>query len=103
MVASKDDVARDLGRSHADPGSGVLAVYRLVAPKEDDDEEPVKLLEVNENTVERGVEPLFFGPHRTTGGFPLVVVDVTPREFDLILKNQLPLPHGWKLGPKLGG
>jgi hypothetical protein len=75
-----------------------------VAPNEDDQAEPVKLLEVNEDTVERGVEPIRFGPDPENQVlFASVVVDVSPREFGMILAGQLALPHNWKLGPKLIG
>ena len=103
MVASKDDVAMNLAQSHVSSEPGIRHVYRLIGLNEDDDDEPVKLLEVNENTVERGVEPILFGPHPTTGNFALVVVDLTPREFDQLRRGELVLPDGWRLGPKLIG
>ena len=40
--------------------------------------EPIKLLEVNENTVAAGVMPLYFGPAPASGiPYPSVIVEVT--------------------------
>jgi hypothetical protein len=102
MIASKEDQALDLARAHQSTDPGIQAVYRLQAADEDAPGEPVKLLEVNENTVERGVEPIRFGPD-PDGGVPFasIVVDVSPREFEQIRTGRLPLPHGWQLGDKL--
>ncbi len=46
MVASKEGVALELIKSHA-LEAGIRAVYRLISPRETDQGEPIKLLEVN--------------------------------------------------------
>jgi hypothetical protein len=104
MIASKDNVAMDLAQAHVSAEPGIKSVYRLLSPNEDDEGEPIKLLEVNENTVEQGIEPIRFGPDPASDmHFASVVVDVSPREFALILQGKLALPHGWRLGAKLIG
>jgi hypothetical protein len=104
MIASKEDVALDLARSHAEAEPGIKAIYRLMTANEDSDAEPIKLLEVNENTVEQGIEPIRFGPDEASGVyFASVVVDVSPREFEAIQQRRLSLPHGWSVGLKLIG
>jgi len=104
MIASKDNVALDLAQAHMSAEPGIKSVYRLLSPNEDDEGEPLKLLEVNENTVEQGIEPIGFGPD-PAGEVPFasVVVDVSPREFEMISQGKLALPHGWKLGARLIG
>lgn len=60
------------------------------------DIEPIKLLEVNENTVPAGVMPLHFGPAPAIGiTFPSVIVEVTPDEYKKIQSQELKLPKGW--------
>ena len=41
--------------------------------------EPIKLLEVNENTVPAGIMPIQFGPSPASGlNYPTIIVEVTP-------------------------
>ena len=61
--------------------------------------EPIKLLEVNENTVPSGIMPLGFGPAPAAGiNFSYVIIEVTPDEYRLIQSEELKLPHGWTVG-----
>jgi len=108
MVRSitKDEVAQHLADAHLQAEPGISTVFRLLAAKrrEAAADEPIKLLEVNENTVERGVQPIQFGPHAASGIFySSIIVDVTPREFELIRKKKLALPDGWRMGPRVAG
>ena len=58
--------------------------------------EPIKLLEVNANTVPSGIMPLRFGAAPSIAvPFPTVVVEVTPDEFQKIQSQELKLPSGW--------
>jgi hypothetical protein len=61
-------------------------------------DEPIKLLEVNENTVPSGIMPLQFGPSPASGHYPAIILEVTPAEFVQIQSRQLELPHGWEVG-----
>jgi len=64
--------------------------------------EPIKLLEVNKDTVSSGVMPLHFGPAPASGIlFPSVIVEVTPEEFKRIKAKDLLLPSGWFLDAEL--
>jgi hypothetical protein len=63
---------------------------------------PIKLLEVNRDTMASGIMPLQFGPAPTIGvPFPSVIVEVTPEELVMIQSHQLQLPSGWTLGSLL--
>ena len=65
-------------------------------------QQPIKLLEVNEATVAAGVMPLHFGPVPASGiPFASVIVEVTPIEFEKIKADELKLPDGWVLGQEL--
>ncbi len=102
MALSKDEVAMDLAKSHLETEPEITAIYWLLSDREDDPDEPLKLLEVNPNTIERGIEPIRFGPDASGGvPFPVVVVDVSPGEFAQVRAGDLKLPNGWSLGPQL--
>lgn len=64
--------------------------------------EPIKLLEVNANTIPSGIMPLRFDAVPASGiPFPSVIIEVTPEEYEQIKRNELKLPSGWSLGPVL--
>lgn len=104
MSQSRDAAADSLAQAHYAVDPGVQLIIRLVAEadREMDPKEPIKLLEVNENAVGGGIQPLFFGPHPASGMlFSSVIVDVTPEEYDEIRKQPSLLPNNWRFGPEL--
>ncbi|MGO8690166.1 MAG: hypothetical protein ACLQLG_11065 [Thermoguttaceae bacterium] len=96
--SKKDEAAKWYAERHlyTDPGTRVVYYLPTGAP-----EREIRLLEVNELIVQREsdpLEPLDFGidvggaePHS------LLVVDVTPAQWDRIRSGQLALPAGWSL------
>ncbi len=99
---SKEAVARRLAESHIEVNPAIVEIRRLVSPAaEDQESEPVKLLEVNEGTIAAGIIPVGFAPDASTGIFyRSVIVEVTPEEFARIEAGQLQLPHDWQLGQR---
>ncbi|HET6879169.1 MAG TPA: hypothetical protein VFI31_03375 [Pirellulales bacterium] len=64
--------------------------------------EPIRLLEVNENTVPTGIYPIQFAPAPTSGiHFSSVIVEITPEEFKKIQNDELHLPNGWEIGERI--
>lgn len=103
-MRSKDEIAREIAEDHYAIDSAVTKVYRLVGTQEAESraDEPIKILEVNEATVPAGILPLGFGAVPERGwDFPLIVVDVTPEEFEGIRDGRLPLPNGWQIAELL--
>jgi hypothetical protein len=101
MDRSREAVAQRLAEAHYAIEPGIALIIQLLASpdREADPEEPVKLLEVNQNTTANGIRPVFFGPHAASGIFsPSVIVEVTPEEFEQIQRNPNSLPNGWRLG-----
>jgi hypothetical protein len=94
-ATSKDDAARILARRHYEIEPGISRVIRLMGANERDPKEPIKLLEVNRNTIPAGIVPLHFGPHGIR--FATVIVEITPREFEEVRKGFLRLPEGWTM------
>ena len=101
MDRSKDAVAQRLAEAHYAIEPGIELIIELLGSpvQESDPKEPVKLLEVNQNTTESGIQPLFFGPHAASGIFyPSVIIEVTPGEYEQIQREPAMLPNGWRLG-----
>lgn len=101
-MPTKDQEALELARLHYQIETGLIEIYRIVTGSDDLERlpnEPIKLLEVNENTVPSGVRPIRFGPSPASGlNFASIVVEVTPDEYQRIHSHQPELPHGWKVG-----
>ena len=95
---NKDEMARWYADRHLKTDPGIVAVYYLPtgAP-----EREIRFLEVNELMAVRKndpLEPIDFGvdidgadAHR------LMVLDVTPAQWERIRKNELQLPRDWSL------
>lgn len=93
----KNRVARMLADAHRKIEPGINRIFRVVSDKEQDADEPVKLLEVNPDTSPSGIVPIAFGPDPPEIPFPSVVIEVTEEEFKRIDAGVLPLPDGWQL------
>lgn len=103
-MPDKDEIANQLAQKHYQVEPGISKIYRLTSTPslEAYPEEPIKLLEVNEDTIPAGIMPLGFDPAPTNGiPFSCVIIEVTPAEMDRIQARELPLPRGWTLGPLL--
>jgi hypothetical protein len=104
MVNEKAEVARALAKKHFEAEAGLQRVFRLTrgAEVEEGRGEPIKLLEVNSNTVPSGILPVSFGPAPASGiPFSSVIVEVSPEEFAKIESHELSLPKGWLLGEEM--
>jgi hypothetical protein len=99
-MSTKDEEAPELARKHYEIEPGMTQIFRLAgsADVECRPNEPIKLLEVNENTVPSGIMPIWFGPSPASGlHHSSIILEVTPDEFERIQRQQLDLPNGWKL------
>ena len=96
----KDQEALRLAEAHYQIEAGIREIYRIksVPDREVAIEEPIMLLEVNENTIASGVMPIHFGPAPAYDiHYSTVVVEVTPDEYQQLRANQLKLPAGWEI------
>ena len=93
----KDEVAKILIDLHFKIEPYVREIYRMISPHEDLPEEPIKLLEISESTLETGrVDTFAFRPVDEIT-YPSIIAEVTPREMQLIREGVIPLPKGWCL------
>jgi hypothetical protein len=103
-VATKADEARKLAEVHYNIESGITEIYRVTGSPVDEarPDEPIILLEVNENTIPSGIMPLSFGPSPSIGlEHSSIIIEVTPGEFESIKENKMLLPNEWRLGDLL--
>jgi hypothetical protein len=99
-MRTKDEEAKDLAIKHYEIETGMTHIFRVTgsADVEVRPTEPIKLLEVNENTVPSGIMPIWFGPSPASGlHYSSVILEVTPDEFERIRNKELKLPNGWKV------
>ena len=101
-MQTKDQVAARLAESHYLLEGGMRQIFRIRtgdAAAEDGPAEPIKLLEVNADTVPAVILPVYFGPREERGNpYATVIVDLTPDEFDRLQACELSLPDGWRIG-----
>ena len=55
------------------------------------------LLEVNSDTFATGMVQSFYFPPSNEIQYPLILAEVTPEEWQRILRNEIELPEGWSL------
>ncbi|MGL4464056.1 MAG: hypothetical protein ACRC1K_18035 [Planctomycetia bacterium] len=98
MMRTKDETAAWLADFHYEIEPGIQAIYRLSAGDdvEQKRDEPIKLLEVNQDAVEAGIMPLHFdkAPQRDVY-YSSIIVEVSPTEFQQIENGELSLPNDW--------
>jgi hypothetical protein len=103
MKKSKLETARSLAKAHFGMEPYLKHVHLLEPTNEEDPREPIKLLEVVEGTIERGIEPIAFVADPARGiEYPSLIVEVSPDEYEAIRNGKLDLGnHGWSLGTEL--
>jgi len=95
-MPDKSEIARALAEAHRRVEPEISQIFRVVAEREDDPAEPVKLLEVTV-TPQAGIVPISFGADPPDVPFPSVVIEVTEGELKNIQAGSLILPNGWRL------
>ena len=94
----RDDMARWYASRHLKTDPGIRTVFYLPANAP---EREIRLVELNDLIAERErdpLEPIDFGVGvGNTAGHTLLVLDVTPAQWEKINSKELPLPDGWSL------
>lgn len=97
-----DVAAKLLAQRHYQFEPAITEIRTLTSGLPFGPNEPIRLIEVNANTIASGIMPLRFDAAPASGiPFPSVIVEVTPDEYEQIKKDQSMLPNGWTLGPLL--
>jgi hypothetical protein len=87
------EAAVELVQSHREVEPNLLQVFFYRDP----DEHEVRLVEVVDGSPSAGeVLPFRFAPDAAQGvRFPVVIVELSPEEFDRVERGDLALPPGW--------
>jgi hypothetical protein len=97
LMITKEEAARKLIEWHFRVEPEIVEIYRFRSSKEEEPDEPIKLLEVNAATIATGrVQPFGFTGDEEIP-FPSVVAEVTPAEMDRIRLGELAMPKGWNI------
>lgn len=101
-MPTKDDTARTLADAHFRLDHALTRIFRIVEADEANPARPVKLLEVCSQTAEVGISPVGMNADPARGvPYPSVIIEVSPREFEQLQRDELSLPNGWRLGEEL--
>ena len=100
---SKLDTARSLAKAHFANEPSLTHIHLLEPLNEHDRRDPIKLLEVLEGTIERGIEPIAFPANPGLGiDYPVLIIEVSPKEYEDIQQNPAALTsQGWTMGNEL--
>jgi len=102
IMVTKVDIAKKMAKDHIEYEPEINAIYQYEKYKgsfENDPREPIKFLEVNPNTIEEGIVPIYFNAGIANGyeEVGLVVIEVSIEEFKKIEKKELLLPDEWNI------
>ncbi len=106
MKKSKLETAKNLARAHSGVEPNLKKVFLIEPLNDNNPNDPIKLLEVVEGTIERGIDSVSFAPDPVRGiEYPSIIVEISPTEYENIQvlldrKNKLGL-SAWKLGEQL--
>ena len=95
---NRDSMARWYAGRHLKTDPGIRAIYYLPtgAP-----EREIRFIEINDLIADRDkypLEPIDFGVDiRGAEGHVLMVLDITPAQWEKLSKRELELPKGWSL------
>lgn len=99
----KRETAERLAKAHFEVEPNLKYVFLLEPINEQDPDDTIRLLEVVEGTIERGIEPIAFTADPEHGiEYPSMIVEISPREYQRIREGKLDLgARGWKVGREL--
>jgi hypothetical protein len=103
MKITKLETAKKLARAHYAIEPNLKQIFLLKPIKEHDPDEPIKLLEVVEGTIERGIEPIAFTADPRRGiEYPSLIVEISPKEYKgLHFHKKSFESRGWSVGREL--
>ncbi len=85
MKKSKLETAKSLANEHFQVEPNLKRIYLIQPINDQDPRDPIKLLEVVEGTIERGIEPVSFPADPARGmEYPLMIIEISPTEYKSI-------------------
>lgn len=94
-----------LATAHFEVEPKMLRIFRIngaTSRFNTDDRNVIGLLEINDLTPSLGIQPLYFGPSEKLGvKRHMVIVEITPEEYEMLEAGELELPKGWTIGNEI--
>jgi hypothetical protein len=103
MNKSKLETAKSLAKGHFRVEPNLKHVH-LIEPMDDQDpKDPIRLLEVVEGTIERGIEPVGFTADPARGiDYPSIIVEISPAEYKSVRNGKVRFAdREWTIGREL--
>jgi hypothetical protein len=104
MRKSKLETAKSLANAHFQVEPNLKRIHLMQPVNDQDPNDPIKLLEVVEGTIERGIEPIAFTADPAHGiEYPSMIIEISPNEYDSIkVAGKVRLGnHDWTIGEEL--
>ena len=103
MRRNKSETAESLAKGHFEVEPNLKRIFLLEPVDEPNPNEPIKLLEIVEGTIERGIEPIAFAADPAHGiNYPSMIIEVSPTEYQNICEGKLNIrDHGWTISKEL--
>lgn len=103
MKRDKLETAKKLAKAHFEIEPDIKHIH-LILPFDDteDTDNPIKLLEVVEGTIEVGIEPLWFTAAPARGiDYPTIIVEISPAEYEALRRKGKLDYRDWSIGEEL--
>jgi hypothetical protein len=100
---SKLETAESLAKGHFRVEPNLKHIH-LIEPMDDHDpNDPIRLLEVVEGSIERGIEPIGFTADPARGiEYPCIIVEISPAEYDSVRNGKVRFAdRDWTIGREL--
>jgi len=103
MKITKRETANILAKAHFEIEPFLKKIFLLEPINEQEPDEPIKLLEIVDGTLERGLEPISFSSDPERGiNYPSIIIEISPKEYQNVCEGKLNLnDRGWKIGYEL--
>jgi len=102
MKKNKYETAKALAKAHAEVEQNLKFVFLIQPHNDQDPNDPIKLLEVVDGTIERGIEPIGFTADSSHEiDYPSVIVEISPNEYQKYKKDGKLNFDNWTIGEEL--
>ena len=97
MSRSKEEAARELIARHFSGEPRLRGIYWIVTAADASDDEPIKLLEVNQAAPDEGQIEFFNFPPSEHFPYRSLVAEISPSQHERVKDGSILLPDGWDI------
>jgi hypothetical protein len=103
MKKSKLETAKSLAEGHFRVEPNLKHIHLIEPLNDQDPNDPIRLLEVVEGTLERGIEPVGFTADPAHGiEYPCIIIEISPTEYKSVLNDGFRFGNrDWTIGKEL--